>query len=311
MGQGKTGPRARFDILLSLDLHFGPLSPAHLSEVLLLTYRLLVADVDGTLIGADLTPSPRVRAAIRAATDRGLRIALCTGRTPLSCPNLIDLLELHGPQIYLDGALIADPAGGPEVYVSGLDQAASETLLTLCRDEDLALELYGTDRYYVERRTDLIRLHEDVQGLTAEVTDLGQVIAAGRVVKGEIVAAGEAGRTAVRRVESALAGRIRFSWAKVAGYPDVEFVNLVAPDVSKGTALRRLAAWHEVPLPAVAAIGDGRNDLPMIQTAGLGIAMGNAAEEVRRAAGFVTASVEEDGLADAIDRLLEGIPALP
>lgn len=277
----------------------------------MLTYHLLVADVDGTLIGADLTPSPRVRAAIRAATERGLRIALCTGRTPLACLDLLDLLDLHGPQIYLDGALIADPAGGPEVFVSGLDRAALETLLTLCRRESLALELYGTDRYYVERRTDLIRLHEDVQGLTAEVGDLSLVIAAGRVVKGEIVAEGDVGRAAARRVEAALAGRIRFSWAKVAGFPDVEFVNLVAPDVSKGTALRRLAAWHEVPLPAVAAIGDGRNDLPMMQTAGLGIAMGNAAEEVRRAAAFVTDSVEEDGLATAIDRLLEGIPALP
>lgn len=280
-------------------------------ESRILTYRLLVADVDGTLIGADLTPSPRVRAAIRAAKDWGLRIALCTGRTPLSCPDLIALLDLHGPQIFLDGALIADPAGGPGVFVSELERPALETLLARCRTEGLDLELYGVGRYFVERRTELIRLHEDVQGLSADVVDLGEVIAAGRVVKGEIVAAGEAGRAAVRRIEADLKGRIRFSWAKVAGFPDVEFVNLVAPDVSKGTALRRLAAWHEVPLPAVAAIGDGKNDLPMIETAGLGIAMGNAAEEVRQAADFVTDSVEDDGLATAIERLLAGVPARP
>ncbi|HEX2171822.1 MAG TPA: HAD hydrolase family protein, partial [Dehalococcoidia bacterium] len=162
----------------------------------MLPYRLLVVDVDGTLIGADLTPSPCVTAAIRRAVTQGLRIALCTGRTPLSCPDLIAALDLDGPQIFLDGALIADSSGSPEVFVSSLDHAAQAVLVGLCRGEGLDLELYTRDGYFVARRSDLIRLHEEVQGLTAEVADLGAIGVGGRVIKGEIVVAGDAGRAA-------------------------------------------------------------------------------------------------------------------
>lgn len=269
------------------------------------TFRLLVIDIDGTLIGADLTPSPRVRAALRLAETAGLRLALCTGRTHLACPDLIAELGLAGPHIFLDGAWIADHTGTRIVFSRPIARPDLTTLVAACRSAGVDLELYTATGYFVERRSDLVQIHEAVQGITARVADLDAVIAAGGVIKGECLAEGAAGQAAVQQIEADLLGRLHFGWAKVAGYPALDFVNVVAPDVSKGTALRALAAWHGLTPAATVAIGDGRNDIPMIQAAGFGVAMGNAAPEVVAIADWVTAPVDADGLALMIERLVE------
>lgn len=269
-------------------------------------YRLLVTDVDGTLIGASLRPSPRVVAALRAARAAGWRVALCTGRVPRACAGLLDALELDSWHIFFDGALVSDAAVEQVVALRPLSRAAALDLIAAADAAGLNLELYTPDGYYVARRDALSALHSRVQGIPDQEADLAALARTARVVKAEFVVASDPERAVVRELECRFAGRLRFSWAYVAGYPELSFVNVVAADVSKATGLAALAAAYDVPLAEVVAVGDGQNDLPLITAAGLGVAMGNAPAAVRDQAALVTSDVEADGLAELVERLLTG-----
>lgn len=97
---------------------------------------------------------------------------------------------------------------------------------------------------------------------------------------------------------------LRFSWAKTPAYPDIDFVNIIHPEVSKGKALTALTSYMGISLGEVVAVGDGVNDLPFLSVAGLAIVMGNAPDEVKKVADYVTLDVDKSGLAVAINRFL-------
>lgn len=265
-------------------------------------YRLLVVDVDGTLAGAGGLVSPGVAAAVQAAEAAGVRVALSTGRTVIACAGYLATLGLSGPHIFFDGSLVLDPAAAAPVLARQADPVALAEVLAFAEAHDLTIELYTRDGYYVRAITPEVAAHAALQRCTPLVTDLAAVLAGGEVVKAEFVLGTEAARAAVRAFTPGLAGRLRFSWATAPGLPDLSFVNIVEPAASKGEAVRAIAAYLDLPLGQVAAVGDSANDVPMFDVVGLAIAMGNAPAAVQRAAHVVTGSVEADGLAAAIAR---------
>ena len=84
------------------------------------------------------------------------------------------------------------------------------------------------------------------------------------------------------------------------------YLDITHPQANKGMGVRRLAALMGVPMERIAVIGDGGNDVAMFQQAAVSIAMGNASDEVKKQARFVTASNEEDGFADAVEKYVLG-----
>jgi len=99
-------------------------------------------------------------------------------------------------------------------------------------------------------------------------------------------------------------GSVQYTEAHSPALPGVRFINVTSPGLSKGRALEALAAHLGIRLEEAAAAGDWTNDIPLLTTAGLGIAMGNAHEELKAIADHVTLDVEEHGLAAAIKRFL-------
>ena len=99
-------------------------------------------------------------------------------------------------------------------------------------------------------------------------------------------------------------GRLHFTWTKTPAYPDISFINVLAPEVSKGKALEALASHLGISLDEVIAIGDGVNDIPLLTSAGLAIAMGDAPDEVKAVADYITLDIDHSGLAAAIERFL-------
>jgi hypothetical protein len=267
-------------------------------------YRLIVADVDGTLVGADGRLAPGATAAVRRAEAAGARVALSTGRTPPACAGILAELPATGPHIFFDGGLVLDGATEPPVLLQRVDPAAVLAVLAFAEAAGLTAEVYTRDGYYVGRQTPEVAAHAALQGCAPVVTDLAEVVAGGEVIKAELVIAGEASRAAVRAFEPELAGRLRFSWATAPGLPHLSFINLVAPGVSKGAALAAAARHLGLALAQTVAIGDSANDLPMFEVAGLAVAMGNAPAAVQQAAHRVTGPVEAGGFAEAVERLL-------
>jgi Cof subfamily protein (haloacid dehalogenase superfamily) len=269
--------------------------------------RLVFVDVDGTLVGKDGVPGcvwPRVE----ALREKGVRFSLITGRPgrgeTLGYARRLDPWGLH---VFESGAVVLslsqDPHGPPAtpLKVEVLPEEAAKEAIRLARRLGLPLEGYTAEGgFYVEGNTPLLRAHQDLLGLKAEETDLLKLEEP--LVRLQVLADQEAPLGAFL---DRLSPELSAHTAESPKMPGVRFVSLTKRGVSKLSAARFVAEAHGLSLEEAAMVGDGENDLELLQAVGLGIAMGNAPESVKRAAKRVVAPVEACGLAEALAKLGE------
>lgn len=267
--------------------------------------RLVVVDLDGTLIGASGEPTPRVRDAVAATRAAGVSIAICTGRPLASAAPIARRLGLRGPHVTFNGALVKDPDQPAAVFRRPLPADCVDGLIDRCRAEDLCLELYTEATHYVERDWDESRRHAASIRVSYEIASFDAFYGRADLIKAQIVTADDRARQAARRIANQFSGRLGFSVAQPIGpAAGMECVNVVAEGVSKGTAVRALVDWYGLTTDQVAGAGDAANDLPMLEAVGFRIAMGNAEPAVKALADLVCADVDSDGLADALERIV-------
>ena len=268
--------------------------------------QMLALDIDGTILMPDGSLSLRVKRAIGEAQARGILVALATSRRWAGTQALAQELGLIGPLILYDGALICDARSGAARLRRTLDpeqaRAAAQTVgehklqvIAQYRNEQDERLLVSADpphpewtRSYLERFEQQTTLFAP-DNLAALAPQMLRLCAFGPF---------DALRLALDALDASPLGR---QIMPMGSYNEAE-LTLFAPDASKGEGVRWLAQQFDIPLAQTMAIGDGINDISMLQTAGLGVAMGAAAPEVRLAADVVTADNAEDGAALAIER---------
>jgi Cof subfamily protein (haloacid dehalogenase superfamily) len=277
-------------------------------------FRMLAIDVDGTLIGRDRHVSPRVREAVRGALAAGALVTLATGRWFRSAQPIAAELGLELPIVLHNGALVKDSLTGEVLDHCHLPRDLAARAIEVIRRHGCQPIVYenafegelmvagpaeldspAAARYLSTKDVALRRISLDDLILAADPLQL--------------VAADDAARA-----DPLIADLARGPWRTVTSMstlvPDARFVEILSPTCSKTAAIRRLAARYGVGMEEVVAVGDNFNDLDIIEAAGLGIAMGNAPPEVRARADWVAPTVEQDGLAVAIERfVLAGAPA--
>jgi Cof subfamily protein (haloacid dehalogenase superfamily) len=265
------------------------------------SYQLLALDIDGTIVANDLAIRPEVTTAIAAAQARGIRVTLATGRMYGSTLPYAKRLGIHDPLICYQGGMIRDPLTH-EIYEhttmpGELAAEASELL----GQAGIFVIAYVNERMCVTHRApeleNYLRWHpEGIEVVIAP--ELAGYVTANPPTKLLFTAPAEV----VEREMLRMAGHFGDRLAVIRSH--AIFGELTAPGVSKGSALKTLAARLGIPREQVVAIGDHENDLPMIAWAGLGLAMGNAIPAAREVADAVIPSVEEAGVAWAIERYL-------
>lgn len=266
------------------------------------SYKLLVIDIDGTLVNRSGTISDKDRAALRRVRELGIPVALSTGRGLQATMSIIQDLSLDSYHISFDGALISHPGSSEEIYVCPIPKELVRQMIDAAHQCRVDLELFTVTHYFVERETWSTTAHRDFFGVKSTIVDFHQVWERERVLKGGVVPTSPEEKARAMDFCRRLNPHLHLSRARTPVYPDVEFINILAPGVSKGKALEKLAAHLSVPLREVIAVGDGTNDVSLLTTAGLAIAMGNAADEVKAVADFVTLDVEHSGLAAALEK---------
>jgi Cof subfamily protein (haloacid dehalogenase superfamily) len=271
--------------------------------------RLVALDIDGTLIGDDLTIRPRTAAAIRAAMDRDVAVSLVTGRMVSSAMRFALELGLRGPVIGYQGGLIrAMPAPGSShlgrlLRHTPLPAAAARDIVVWTKEQGLDPHLNHLERFILRADDPRADDYSAFMGARAElVPDLVDAI---RHPVTKVLAVGEP------PLPTELAGHAR---AHFAGTADVtishpRFLEFVAPGVSKGRAVRWLARHLGVPLEATLAIGDQWNDLEMLAEVGHGAAMPTAPAEVQAIARYVAPPLADEGAAALIEELVLAPPA--
>ncbi len=267
-------------------------------------YRLLVLDIDGTLLGKDGKLSPRDCTALAQARAHGIRVALSTGRALYASLRIINELELDGYHVFFDGALVSDSSGGTEVYAAPLEQGLVLEAVDYAHRLDVNLELFSTSRYFAEKRTWISEIRDRFFHIQPCLVDFNRLCREERIIKGTLVLNSDEDRARYARFRRRFEPRFSFTLSRTPAYPDVDFINITGAGVSKGTALKALAGHMDIPLSQIMAIGDGDNDMTLLAAAGLAVAMGNAPDELKQVADAVTFDVDHAGVAAAIERFL-------
>ena len=267
-------------------------------------YKLLVIDVDGTLSDKQGIISEENKKALARANAAGIQVSLCTGRAVKACTKILSQLALDGYHIFFDGALVCNPETWEEVYTDPIDKELVRQMAEYLHRIEINMDIYSAGQYFIERETWATEIRRTFYGLEPILVDFMSLWQQERIIKGTLVVASHEEKARAHDFYLHFKNSLNFSFTKTPAYPEVDFINVLAPDVSKGIALKALAAFLGIPLAEVAAMGDGANDIPLLTTAGLAIAMDNASAEVKAVADYVTLDVDHSGVAAAIDKYL-------
>lgn len=264
--------------------------------------RLLVLDLDGTLTNDRKEITPRTREALLRAQEQGVRLVLASGRPTYGIVPLARELELarYGGYIMaFNGALITECATGRVLHDQALDASLVAPLHEAAREAGMHILTYQGEAIASTSTTDEYVLHEAFINRLPVVayTDFPRQVQH-PINKCLIVGHPEPLRLLEQRLAAQLEGRM--SVYRSAAF----FLECVPLGVDKARSLAGLLLQLGLDRERVIACGDGYNDLSMIQYAGLGVAMANACPEVLEAADHITASNEEDGVAQVVERFI-------
>ncbi|MFC1937139.1 Cof-type HAD-IIB family hydrolase [Chloroflexota bacterium] len=266
-------------------------------------YKLLVMDADGTIFGKNRSILPEDKEAVRRALEQGVTVSLSTGRTMLSALKILDMLSLDGFHIFCDGAHVSNPSTGEEIHCHPLNKELVREAIDFAHANNINLELFSTHHYFVERESWNTDIRLKFFGVKSTVVNFSDIWEREVIIKGTLVVSPEE-RDQADCFEQRFKGELAFSRTGTPAYPDIGFLNIVTPGVSKGKGLEALASHLDIPLSQIMAIGDHDNDIPLLTTAGFSVAMGNAIDEVKAIADHVTLDIEHAGVAAAIKKFL-------
>jgi Cof subfamily protein (haloacid dehalogenase superfamily) len=265
--------------------------------------------MDGTLLNSNGTVSEKNMEAIKAAGEKGVKITISTGRLFVSARYYAELLGVKVPIIASNGAYIREKDRNDIIYKSLLGKENAMRILKV-------FNKFGINPHY----------HTSETIFTGEITRYSSRYAKfneGKSKESQIkIELVEDWEQVFNQYEDEIvkcicmhddSERIMAAKKELLEYEELEVVSslkdnfeVMCNGVSKGRAVEVLANMYGFKREEIVCIGDNENDLSMIKYAGLGIAMGNAEDEVKKEADFVTKSNDEDGVAYAIDKFILG-----
>ncbi len=265
--------------------------------------KLVVLDLDGTALQDDGSLSDALVGSVRQARAQGVQIMLATGRMLRSAvPYWTELQLGSGPLIAYNGSMVAEMPTEALWFAWHLNDEVARYVVTEALKADILTQVYVGEELWLSRADERAQHYIDVNHIPGEA---------------------KASRDLLRWPEPPIKillqdDPVRLDWFRAAISPEVlglqgrifksqaDYLEIVPEGVGKGPALERVARKLGLRPEEIMAIGDAENDVDMLRYAGTGVAMGQAPDLVKQAADFVTATVSEEGAAQAIRRFVLG-----
>jgi Cof subfamily protein (haloacid dehalogenase superfamily) len=262
-------------------------------------YRLIALDLDGTLLNSSLKLSEPNGEALRRALERGVKVVLATSRWYLLAKRTADRAGIETPLVCNNGALVKRPTDGEELLHLRLDQQLARDVAALADENGWETFTTIEDTTFMRMRPGVIpeRLPAGLRVSDRQADEIAKARPTSVLVFGE-----DGVNQIAERFLDGHRDRAHFSINRPTGYP--HYVILTHPDADKGRALEMVCRDLDVPLSETMAMGDSESDLGMLSAAGLGVAMDNSPDVVKKAALHIAPSNDDDGVAWAIERFL-------
>jgi Cof subfamily protein (haloacid dehalogenase superfamily) len=257
--------------------------------------RLLLSDVDGTLVRSDKSLSDASIEAVAALHDAGIRFAVTSGRPPRGMEMLVEPLALRTPLAAFNGGLLVEPEMDVLEERTLPPSVVSDAIALLERFE-LSVWVYrgadwlvrDPDGPHVEHESHTVQFEPTVVAGFLETSNVAKIVGVSDDYDAVATAADAAREELGEHVS--------------ASRSQPYYLDVTHPLANKGAVVGFLSERYSIGPEGIATIGDMPNDVLMFARSGLSIAMGNAHREVQRAARRVTTSNDDDGFANAVHR---------
>ncbi|TCZ78289.1 HAD family phosphatase [Paenibacillus albiflavus] len=272
-----------------------------------MNYKMIVLDLDDTLLQDDHTISPRTKQALMKAQEAGVKVVLASGRPTFGMVEVAQELELEKYGSFIlsyNGAKITNCKTGEELFSSTLSVETVHELYEISQQEGILIQTYVGDDIVTETDNEFTDIEGVITGMRIVIVDSFVQAVQEPVVKCLMLANPEQLVVIEKKLQQQLAGRMSVMRSKPF------FLEFTEAGVDKGTSLHQLALKLGIKQEEVIAMGDSYNDLAMIQYAGLGVAMGNAPDDIKQIANYVTDTNKNDGVAKVVEQFVLGEPVL-
>lgn len=267
-----------------------------------INYPLIVSDFDGTLVKKDGTISEENRCAIDEYIACGGKFAISTGRMTSGILHRARELGLKGLISCCQGAIIVDIESGKTIMEGRLPLKSTIAACKKMEEMDLHIQVYDSWEYYSNKDDEALKSYERGVGKKAVLVldkPLSQFVAETSLRSYKVLAMVKHEEN--EKVLAALTAE-NFEGCTTTR-SSRSLVEVINQNFSKGTAVQFIAKHYGIPLEKTVAVGDQQNDIPMIEVAGLGIAVQNADEGLKAVADYVTeATFNENAIAEIIHK---------
>jgi Cof subfamily protein (haloacid dehalogenase superfamily) len=261
--------------------------------------RMVIADVDGTLVTQEKVLTKRAAEAVLRLHEAGIQFSVTSGRPPRGMAMLIDPLKLTQPLAAFNGGVLIQPDLTTVVDQRFLPAQVPEKVIEAIRSHGLDVWVYTDTGWFVRdpNAPHVAREQWTVKFPPTLVKTFAGLL--GRVAK-IVGVSDDYDRVAKCEKDVQQAGGTHISAARSQPY----YLDVTHPQANKGGVVLAMSKLLNIPAQEIATIGDMPNDVLMFEKSGVSIAMGNASSEVQALATYVTATNEQEGFANAIEEFI-------
>lgn len=268
--------------------------------------KIVFSDVDGTLLKPDGTLSERTRQVIKRLQESDIPFILVSARSPQEMFALYRELDLKSPIVGYNGGMVYEMVGKRSIrvlvdYIIPRDELTIMYELITKQFPELNLNIYSGTNWFAGRYDKWLQGETDLVKIDPEYRDLDEVVTSGMPIH-KIMLIGEI--ETILEAEDTLKSTAGITAAINRSNPN--YLEITNERATKLNGLKTVLEkfFPEIKREEVMALGDGHNDWDMLKYAGFGVAMENAAEEMKQSVKYVTASNAEDGFARAVEKLI-------
>jgi Cof subfamily protein (haloacid dehalogenase superfamily) len=276
---------------------------------------ILLADVDGTLVDSQKRITPRAKAAIQKLKEAGIKFAVTSGRPPRGIKMIVEQVNLSTPIAAFNGGMLVEPDTMKVLMQLTLDAETARSVIESVGEFGLDVWVYAGVNWYLRELNTPHREKEErtVQFPPTVVKNFDAALEQGvaKVVgvsdEYDLVAKAEKG--IVEEFEHGVHAKCTTTSRDCepsvsAARSQPYYLDVTHPKANKGSVVEMLADLLKIPPAEFATIGDMPNDVLMFKKSGYSIAMGQASEEVKQSATYVTAGMDDEGFAKAIENFV-------